>query len=760
MKKKVLSLLLAMSTVISMVGCGGDTTGDSTGTDSGATAGEEGTGESTYTYSYASTSPSTWSPTDWQTSNEVTLISYTSTSFYDYMMNETKDGYIIQPAAAASMPEDVTADYAGNDTYGVPSDASEGYAWKVELNQDLCWEDGTPINADTYIYSIQQYLNPDMSNYRAAICYSSIPIANAQAYYNSNNTSGITYTSRLTDLGFATVEEAQAAGYTEFGVDLDEFWGLSGVGIVSITDETLYGDDQISGKSIYDEWLSADGSNPDWAYWYVYVGTEAQSASWEDVGVIKNDDYSLTFVLSSPLSEFYFMYNLNSLVAVNEDLYEANKQETGDIVKSSYGTSVDKYMSYGAYKITSFQEDKELTLTKNENWFGYSSDVYEGMYQTTDIVEEYIDESSTIWSLFFQGKLSYTGLSTEDMETYGSSDYTYYTPGGFAYYYEFNVDLDSLKSRETTGENHSILAYEDFRHAISLAVDRAKYVSTFTPVSDTCYGLLSSIYICDPDTGETYRNSEWAKAALCDVYGVSDVSELTGYDKDAAAALFQSAYEQCLADGNISETDNVVINFHQYGSDEYYIKLLNFLQEAISDATVGTDLEGKVTIQLIEDQTYDSSLKNGIADMICYAWGGADMDPYAMMECWCSDTLLREYGFDPYTETATISVNGEELTMTLNEWFNELYYGTYATAENDTRIQVLAGMEAAILKTYITVPLYDLNSAGMYSMRTVLGSDEYINSVIGYGGIGYITYTMDDEEWDQFCADNDYQLPY
>jgi oligopeptide transport system substrate-binding protein len=600
-----------------------------------------------------------------------------------------------------------------------------------------------------------------MSNYRAAICYNSIPIANAQAYYDSNNTSGITYTSRLTDLGFATVEEAQAAGYTEFGVDLDEFWGLSGVGIVSITDETMYGDDwPVSGKQAYDDYLSPDGQNPDWAYWYVYVGEEAQPASWEDVGVIKNDDYSLTFVLSSPLSEFYFMYNLNSLVAVNEELYEANKQQTGDIVKSSYGTAVDKYMSYGPYKIVTFQEDKELTLTKNENWYGYSSEMFEGMYQTTDIVEEYISESSTIDSLFFQGKLSYKGLSTEDMETYGSSDYTYYTPGGFAYYYEFNVDLESLKSRETEGENHSILAYEDFRHAISLAVDRAKYVSTFTPVSDPCYGLLSSIYICDPDTGETYRNSEWAKAALCDVYGVSDESELTGYDKDAAAVLFQSAYDACLADGNISETDNVVINFHQYGSDEYYIKLLNFLEEAIADATVGTSLEGKVSLQLIEDQTYDSSLKNGIADMICYAWGGADMDPYAMMECWCSDTLLREYGFDPYTETATISVNGEEITMTLNEWFNELYSGTYATAEEDTRTQILAGMEGAILKTYITVPLYDLNSAGMYSMRTVLGSDEYINSVIGYGGIGYITYTMDDAEWDAYCAENNYQLPY
>ncbi len=767
-KKKALALLLVLSSVLSFASCG---SGESSGSATGGAAADGGTGagqtdaaeEGSYTYSYSSTSPSTFSPTDWMNANEVNLISYTSTAFYDYLMNDTKDGYVIQPAAAAEMPEDVTAEYAGNETYGVPADASEGYAWKVELNPDLCWEDGTPINADTFLYSVKQYLNPEMSNYRAAICYTSLPIANAQSYYNSLHAGEVGYVSTLGDLGFSTVEEAEAAGYTEFGVNMDEFWGLSGAGIASIyDDETVYGsgDGAITAKQAYDEYLAPGKDYSQWTYWYVYVGETLEAASWEDVGIIKNDDYSLTFVLASPLTEFYFIYNLNSLVAVKEDLYEANKQQTGDIVKSSYGTAVDKYSSYGAYKITSFQEDKELTLTKNENWFGYSSEVYEGLYQTTDIVEEYIDESTTVMSLFLQGKLSYTGISTEDMATYGSGDYTYYTPGGFAYYYEFNVDMDSLKSRETEGENHCILAYEDFRHAISLAVDRAKYVSTFTPASDPCYGLLSSIYICDPDSGETYRNSEWAKAALCDAYGVSDIDELTGYDKEAAKVLFQSAYEQCLADGNIRETDKVVLNFHQYGSGEYYIKLLNFLEEAIADATVGTDLEGKVSIALIEDQTYDTSLKNGVADMICYAWGGADLDPYAMMECWCSDTLLREYGFDPYTETATINVNGSDITMTLNEWFNELYTGTYATAETDTRTQILAGMEDALLKTYITVPLFDLNSAGMYSMRTVLGSDEYINSVIGNGGIAYMTYTMDDAQWEQYCADNNYQLAY
>jgi oligopeptide transport system substrate-binding protein len=677
-------------------------------------------------------------------------------------MNDTLDGYEIKPSGASEMPEDVTAEYAGNETYGVPADATEGYAWKVELNPDVCWEDGTPVNADTYIYSIQQYLNPQMSNYRAAVCYNGVPIANAQAYYNSKNAGEVGYVSSLGDLGYSTVEEAQADGYTDFGVNLDEFWGLSGVGFVSITDETEYGegDDAISGKKAYDEWLAPGMSYADYANYYVYVGEVLEGANWEDVGVIKNDDYSLTFVLASPLSEFYFMYNLDNLYAVKEDIYEANKQQSGDIIKSSYGTAVDKCMSYGPYKIATFQEDKELTLTKNDSWFGYSSDLYEGMYQTTDIVEEYISESSTILSLFLQGKLSYTGLGTEEIATYGSSDYTYYIPQGFAYYYEFNVDLDSLKSRETDGENHSILAYKDFRHAISLAVDRSKYVSTFTPISEVSYGLLSSSYICDPDSGEVYRESEWAKNAICNAYGVSDESELTGYDKEAARALFQSAYEQCLADGNISETDKVVLNFHQYGSGETYTKLQDFLQEAITEATAGTDLEGKVTIASIEDTDYASSLKNGIADMICYSWGGADLDPFAMMECWCSDSLLREYGFDPYTETATIEVNGEEITNTLNTWFTELYTGSYATVDLDTRTQILAGMEEAIIESYIAIPLYDLNGAGMYSLRTILGSEEYINSVMGFGGLAYITYTMDDAEWEDYCAENNYQLPY
>ena len=82
----------------------------------------------TYTYHGTYSGVSTWSPTDWDISSEYDMLGYTVTPFYGFWMNETKDGYDIVPELAAEFPVDVTAAYAGNAVYGVPADATEGYA--------------------------------------------------------------------------------------------------------------------------------------------------------------------------------------------------------------------------------------------------------------------------------------------------------------------------------------------------------------------------------------------------------------------------------------------------------------------------------------------------------------------------------------------------------------------------------------------------------------------------------------------------------
>lgn len=773
MRKKVISLLLATSMVVSLTACGGKD-GNAAGTEAvdsteaGVAAEESEAGH--YTYSYVDAASDKWSPTDWETNDEASVLAFTQIGLYDFAMGDDGTGYKVVPELAAELPEDVTAEFAGNETYGVPADATEGYAWRVKLNQAAKWDDGTPITSADWVYSMQQFLNPEMSNYRASRFYSGeTAIANAQGYYNSKHAGEIGYVSTLADLGYASVAEAEADGYTDFGVDMANFWGIAEAGTVAITDETEYRDeaveegqdeDYVSGKYLYDTYLAPGAPYEGYAADYVYVGEVLEGATWDEVGFIADDDYTITIVLTLPTTEFFFAYNFADAVLVKEDLYEANKQQTGDLIKSTYGTSVETTASTGPYKIVEFQADKYMKLTKNENWYGYTDGNHEGQFQTTDIYIQYIDEHTTEMSLFLQGKLSTVGLDSTDMESYANSDYLYYEPQTYTSKFAFNSDLDKLKEEDGNGVNHSIIHYDDFRHAVSLAMDRDAFCASCTAGHEAGYGIINYSYTSNPETGELYRDSEYAEQILCEFYGADSIDQITGYDKDAASALFQSAYEQALADGLMTETDTVEIDFHLYGTDEGYVRIVDFVQDSISAATVGTGLEGKVTVNLVGDENYYDNMKSGVVDLAITTWGGSSMNPYEMMECYCDPDTKNEYSFDPVNETCTITVNGEEITKTFYDWYVALCQGEYKTADYDTRNQVLAGMELGLLNTYLMIPIYYRNAAVLYSQRTVLGSETYLNSILGYGGIRYMTYTMDDAEWAAYCAENNNQLTY
>ena len=118
-----------------------------------------------------------------------------------------------------------------------------------------------------------------------------------------------------------------------------------------------------------------------------------------------------------------------------------------------------------------------------------------------------------------------------------------------------------------------------------------------------------------------------------------------------------------------------------------------------------------------------------------------------------------EYGFDVYSDL-TISVQGEVITISYNVWYNELYNGTYAIAELDVRNEILAGMEKGLLLNYHMIPTYSSSTASLASYRIVYGSSEYINSIVGRGGIQFMTYTMNDAEWAEYCAGQGNSLSY
>ena len=135
-----------------------------------------------------------------------------------------KDKFI-ESYLTTNMPEDVTAEYAG--TYGIPENALRNYAYRITLNDKACWDDGTPINADSWMYTLHKMLESGNE--------SMLILANAAAYRN-----GETHDPQIISLaaaGYNSVAEAQEAGITDFYVDVEHYWGL-GEGWRPVTDIT------------------------------------------------------------------------------------------------------------------------------------------------------------------------------------------------------------------------------------------------------------------------------------------------------------------------------------------------------------------------------------------------------------------------------------------------------------------------------------------------------------------------------------------
>jgi oligopeptide transport system substrate-binding protein len=693
-------------------------------------------------------------------------------------MNEKKDGYEVVCEMASELPQDVTKKYAGNTTYKVPTDAENGYAWTFELNKNAKWEDGTSINADDYVYGFQQFLNPEMKNYRASIWYEgNNGIVNAKEYYaggisyeNIFNAADNTYVDvpdsamyfSLTQKS-AFFDDTLANGYAGYGDsfmdgDVNMYTKLQNiVGDMSYVPLT----DEIKGYLVK---IGANlGSNYADAYKeFCFQKKELEQVNWDQVGVIKNNDYSITLVLAQPTTQFFMEYGwvYDSTPLLKKDLYEANKKKTGSIVKSSYGTAVENYMSFGPYKIVSYQPEKEMRLTKNKNWYGYTDGKHEGEFETTDIYVQYIDKHETRMSLFLQGKLSSVGLESSEIEKYGNSDYIQYRPQSYTWKITMNNDIKTLKAEESVGVNHSILSYKDFRHGIFLSLDRQTYAATVQPQDDPGYGLINYLYVADPATGELYRDTPEAKEALNDVYGVKNEEDMTGYNKAEAKKLFVAAYEQCLADGNIKPSDKIQLDYHTYDGNENNVKMVEFVQSSINAAVAGTELEGKITLKQVIDEDYYDNLKQGAVDMARTAWGGADYDPYGILQCYSTEDYKNEYGFHPEVETLTITIDGKEITKTYKEWYNALCGGEYTTAPAATKNYILAQNEKGLLEMYTMAPLTYSNGCGLNSQRIIQGSDHFIDSLVGFGGIRAMTWTMDDNEWVEYCSKHNNQLNY
>ena len=377
--KKLFALLLAVAMVLSVFAGCNNTKPETTTTAPAATQGNneatepqlvvETFPEGDYIWKTSvSTLASNWNPHTYQTNDDSVPLDYTTSSLYTFIFNdelnpvEGKDpyeGYVIIPEMAAEMPVDVTLDIkASNPEFGIPESAEAGYAYKIALNPNATWDDGTPITAETYVESFKRLLNPKALNYRAADWYGqTLSIAGAENYYNQGTAKYIDNASLVVadlvkgeDGTYATANGepvfVNVSGSNAYlGNPLSAYVDAYGEGYFSVThwEELVAAANEEGYAPLTDDtlaWITdVVTGNPAWGEdetyipnYIVYYFAYPETFDFANVGVVATGEYELTLVLDKSLAGFDLLYNLSGVAnqLVKIDLYDAClKVETG-----------------------------------------------------------------------------------------------------------------------------------------------------------------------------------------------------------------------------------------------------------------------------------------------------------------------------------------------------------------------------------------------------------------------------------------------
>ena len=799
-----------------------------------------------YTYRlYSGSLGNNWNPHSWQTNADDSILEQTTIGLLDAIY-DGEGIYKWQPEMASELPKDITSSLSAElKTRYEIGDSEAGRAWQIKLNKNAKWETGEAINADDYIWSMQMCLNPELSNYRANSYYSNdTAIYGAKDYYNQGKTiwkdayntlwdhdelwtdvedltkgsdgtysfNGHALAITLND-GLEWLSGDSLSFYVEYDADYNQGWfdhdawePLKALadreGYVPVTDASM---ELLAQLISTDDW-GEDESNVI-CYMVIESGTYG-SYNWEDVGLYKVDDYTIVYVTAEPVSEFNFYIACQGASwLVHKKTYQDSIVTKGGIKTSQYGTSMKTYKSYGPYKLSVYQADKQVVYVQNEQWYGWEKERGEfgelvsyhtladgsrvRQFQTTKIIVDVMTPDAAKQA-FLKGDLDDYGLQSADMATYRTSDRLYQVDATYTTRFFFNTSAAEKLDAANTNQNSVVLTNVNFRKAFSLAINRSELTSTATPGYKPAFALLNTLYYFDVenDPSSVYRTSEWGMKAVVEgmyniPYGAGQTyatleeayAAVTGYDLDQAKALMKTAHDELVAAGKYVSGQPIKIQVaYSYAKElSADAQASNTLVNKYLNAAAQGSGFGEITLEYLAGMTdVYGDVPQGKYAIGYGAWGGAAFYPFKMMECYMEPDEMAAAGgineagcFNPKTEEMTVSSfqykdsNGQmqtfaEETMTWENWSKAIKTtgtGKYVTADVNLKLALLSKIESAFLQQYYCIPIASQTEVGLdgYKIKNIT---ENYNIMYGFGGLRFMSYNYSDFAWAKWVKEN------
>ena len=387
----------------------------------------------------------------------------------------------------------------------------------------------------------------------------------------------------------------------------------------------------------------------------------------DEIGVKAVDDKTLEIKLVHPAS--YFIELAGSVYPVRQDKYE----EWGD----KYGSSADKIICSGPFKVESWDQNTELVCVKNENYWDAEN------IKLDKVVQKVIQETSTAVQAFINGEIDVIGTSDSNwIKTVEAADMSNTTtvPDSAPEFLMFNV-------------KNQYLSNVKIRQAISAAIDREALVEA---IWDGRGIALSSVM---PDT---MKVGEKTYTELVDGknYFVKDLQE-----QDAKALL-----EEGMKELGISDPSEITVNYASRGTTELSKKMAEWYKQTWEEKLGIT-----VQIDMMEWNIMWDKIDAGDYDIACGGWGPYYNEPSAVL------TL-----FDPdngYFNAEKAGWDNED-----SKKFKELCESAKFVVDDKEKAEIYLQAEELLVKNALIAPIY-LYESPTFTAKYV---KDYFVSTQGY----------------------------
>ena len=399
------------------------------------------------------------------------------------------------------------------------------------------------------------------------------------------------------------------------------------------------------------------------------------------------DEKTIVVTLYNPVSYWNELLAFPTYFPVREDV----------VSNEAWATDPSTYVCNGPYKISAWDHNSVITLSKNENYFDADK-------ITMGTINCYLsDDQNNMLTNFKNGDWQFIDdIPTNEIATIKNDYPTEFVVTGQlgTYYVCWNINEDIMPAgSEFANEEY---AKAEVRRAIGLLFDRNYIVNDIAQGGQLPASSFVAMGLTDADGSQFYKN-----AGTNSYDGYYDVSA------DAYTENFNQAVSILKKYYTWDETTQKFTDFptltYLYNTSEGHKAIGEYLQNALAGVGITMNLENQ------EWATFLNTRKNGDYSIARNGWLADYNDPICFLDMWTTNSGNNDvqFGKGAHKNEKSYSMDltscGVDIKVDLGTWaetYDVLIDTIKSTTDNETRYKLMHVAEDMLMDTGCITPLY------------------------------------------------------